>query len=69
MPIIYLSHPIHGTKVATLEQEAEFDEQNGWTRYNLDTPSEPSDEAAPVNQLEVTRRPGRPRRVVESVGA
>jgi hypothetical protein len=40
MPIIYLSHPDHGSKIATMEQEAEFDEQNGWTRYTIDTPTE-----------------------------
>ena len=51
---IYLMHPIHGRKVATMELEAEMDEKNGWTRYNPDTPSEP--EAAPVNVLEVKRR-------------
>jgi hypothetical protein len=39
MPIIYLSHPQHGTKVANMEQEAESDEQNGWTRYTIDTPT------------------------------
>jgi len=53
--IIYLTHPIHGAKVATMDLEAEMDERNGWTRYNPDTPSEP-DEAAPVNVLEVKRR-------------
>jgi len=52
--VIYLTHPIHGAKVATLDLEAEMDERNGWTRYNPDTPSEP--EAAPVNVLEVKRR-------------
>lgn len=62
MPIIYLKHPDHGTKVATMEQEAEFDEQNGWKRYNLDTQPEVVEElveeviAAPVNALEVKRR-------------
>ena len=40
MPIIYLSHPDHGSKIATMAQEAEFDEQNGWTRYTIDTPTE-----------------------------
>ena len=40
MPNIYLSHPDHGSKIATMEQEAEFDEQNGWTRYTIDTPTE-----------------------------
>jgi hypothetical protein len=52
--IIYLEHPEHGAKVATMDLEAEMDEKNGWTRYNPDTPSEP--EAAPVNVLEVKRR-------------
>jgi hypothetical protein len=53
--IIYLEHPEHGAKVATMDLEAEMDERNGWTRYNPDTPSE-LDEAAPVNVLEVKRR-------------
>jgi len=52
---IYLRHPDHGSKVATMEQEAEFDEQNGWVRYTSDTPSEEVI-AAPVNTLEVKRR-------------
>jgi hypothetical protein len=39
MPNIYLSHPVHGQKVATCDMEAEFDEQNGWERYNEDTPT------------------------------
>jgi len=65
MPLIYLKHPVHGTKVATMDLEAEFDEQNGWVRYTHDTPSisqevelveESAKEAAPVNTLEVKRR-------------
>lgn len=51
MPIIYLKHPRHGAKIATLELEAEYDEQNGWTRY---TPGQEPDEAvesAAVNEL------------------
>ena len=40
MPNIYLQHPQHGQKIATMEQEAENDEQNGWVRYTLDTPTE-----------------------------
>jgi hypothetical protein len=52
--IIYLEHPVHGAKVATMDLEAEADEKNGWTRYNPDTLSEP--EVAPVNVLEVKRR-------------
>lgn len=62
MPIIYLKHPVHGTKVATMEAEVEHDEAQGWERYDLDTQPEPIakevDEitAAPVNTLEVKRR-------------
>jgi len=51
---IYLAHPVHGRKVATMELEAEYDEKNGWTRYTQDTPQ--ATEAAPVNALEVKRR-------------
>ena len=51
---IYLEHPIHGRKIASIEAEAEHDEKHGWLRYNPDTPSEL--EAAPVNVLEVKRR-------------
>jgi hypothetical protein len=50
---IYLSHPVHGAKVATMELEAKADEQNGWTRYNPDTPSEPEEAA---NTLAVKRK-------------
>jgi hypothetical protein len=57
---IYLSHPVHGRKVATMELEAVYDETNGWTRYTLDTPSisveESAEEAAPVNTLEKRTR-------------
>jgi hypothetical protein len=60
MPIIYMTHPTHGAKVATMDAEAEYDEQNGWTRYNPDTPSVDVEEAAPVNALEVKRRGRRP---------
>ena len=65
MPIIYLKHPIHGAKVATMEMEAEYDEQNGWIRYNPDEvvaeEEIPSFLQESVNELEPTRR-GRPRK-------
>ena len=48
---IYLNHPLHGQKVATMELEAEEDEKNGWVRYTLDTP-----EAEPVNELKRKRK-------------
>ena len=63
MPFIYLKHPKHGTKIATLEMEADFDERNGWVRYNPDTPSD-SEEA--VNTLVVKRK--YTRKVVETEG-
>jgi len=52
--VIYLKHPTHGAKVATMELEAEMDEKNGWVRYTLDTPD--FELAAPINVLEVKRR-------------
>ena len=61
MSVIYMSHPVHGAKVATMELEAVADEQNGWTRYTLDTPIVVQ-EAAPQD---VKRRRGRP--IVEAV--
>jgi hypothetical protein len=51
--VIYLTHPIHGAKVATMELEAVADEKKGWTRYNLDTPSEPEEA---TNTLIVKRK-------------
>jgi hypothetical protein len=53
MAVIYLTHPDHGAKVATLELEAVADEKNGWSRYNPDTPSAPEEAA---NTLVVKRK-------------
>lgn len=33
--VIYMKHPVHGTKVAVAELEAASDEKNGWVRYTL----------------------------------
>ena len=63
MAAIYLQHPIHGTKVATMELEAQYDEKSGWVRYTPGTLSDPVVEVAPVNTLEVKR--GRPRKATE----
>lgn len=60
MPIIYLKHPIHGAKVATMELEAEADERNGWERYTLD---QVHDDAPEVNAL--TTRTRRRREVAD----
>jgi hypothetical protein len=46
--VIYLRHPVHGIKVATMELEAQADEKNGWTRFD---PAEV--ERPPVNALAV----------------
>jgi len=63
--MIYLRHPIHGNKIATLDIEAAHDEEHGWTRYDpkekvsgLESP------AAYANNMEVKRR-GRPARSAE----
>jgi len=62
MAHIYLKHSVHGTKVATMDLEAEHDEQNGWERYELDTQPTPVEQAveeviaAPVNTLEKRTR-------------
>jgi hypothetical protein len=50
---IYLKHPIHGSKVAISDMEAEADVKNGWEVYNLDAPAE---EVAPVNELKRRRK-------------
>jgi hypothetical protein len=60
--MIFLRHPDHGCKIASFELEAERDEQNGWVRYNPDTPSM-SEIAASDDEVEVKRR-GRPPRVI-----
>ena len=57
---IHLRHPVHGTKVAFMEEEAIFDEEHGWTRYTPGTLSA-SETAAQGNEL-VSRR--RARRVL-----
>ena len=62
MAVIYLRHPVHGTKVACLEAEAVYDEKNGWVRFDVDE--------KPVTVNEMKRPRGRPPRVeVIDVGA
>jgi hypothetical protein len=58
-----MKHPIHGHKIATMEMEAEFDEQHGWVRYNPEENEEPAEEPMEsVNQLQAKRR-GRPPKI------
>jgi len=61
---IYLKHPVFGPKVAISSLEADYDEKNGWTRYNPDMPA--SAPEAEVNALEVKRKYTR-RAVTEGV--
>ena len=42
MAEIYLMHPKHGVKIATMEMEAQYDESHGWVRFD---PTEIADEA------------------------
>lgn len=53
MAVIYLTHPIHGAKVATLDIEADLDVQNGWSRYNHEPVAE---EASPEPVARRSRR-------------
>jgi hypothetical protein len=57
--MIYMRHPVHGTKVATMEAEAIYDEENGWSRYTLgEAPF--SDASELVNELAPRRRGRKP---------
>jgi|TARA_R110000868_G_scaffold99254_2_gene273297 hypothetical protein len=56
MSVIYLTHPVHGAKVAIAEEEAIYDESHGWMRYDIDAAAEDK----PVNKLAARPR-GRPR--------
>ena len=67
MPLIYLRHPRHGVKIATMDLEADYDEQNGWERYNPNEPEpEVESELPPAPVINELPRRGRPRRSVES---
>lgn len=57
MPHIYLRSPDGGTKVATMEQEAQADERRGWVRYD---PHVVSPTPNPVAVPETQKRRGRP---------
>ena len=63
MAVIYLVHPVHGAKVAISEHEADYDEMHGWMRYDPTTPDEADEDEdeAPVNEMAVPKRRGRPR--------
>jgi hypothetical protein len=54
MPI-YLRHPTHGTKVATMEMEAEYDERSGWERFDPTVEEETVEDPA-ENAIVTTRK-------------
>jgi hypothetical protein len=72
MTTIYLMHPKHGVKVATMEAEAQYDELNGWRRFALEDLQNddalepdailPDDEVEANVMAEAPRRRGRPRK-------
>jgi hypothetical protein len=71
MAEIYLYHPKHGIKIATMEMEAQYDEAHGWTRFDPEDMIEDEPAAVepeplietpePANVLTETRKRGRPR--------
>lgn len=64
MPVIYLRHPKHGTKVAMSHMEARDDYEWGWEEYDPNDPEEmespaPFEEGVSgvsANELSVKRR-------------
>jgi len=67
MTTIYLMHPKHGVKVATMEAEAQYDETHGWRRFELEDLQNDVVEDLPETLVEdnvmaeAPRRRGRPR--------
>ena len=66
MTTIYLMHPKHGVKVATMEAEAQHDEMHGWRRFELEDLQDddailPDAEVEANVMAEAPRRRGRPR--------
>ena len=64
MATIYLSHPKHGVKIATMEMEAQYDEMNGWSRFepeDIQNDVLPETDGEANVMAETPRRRGRPR--------
>ncbi len=55
MAVIYLRHPVHGAKVATMDLEADADRENGWHDYD------PYEMTADTGNAIVRRRGRRPK--------
>lgn len=58
MPIIYLTHPLHGQKACSSVQEANYDKGNGWVEFDHTAPRvvEPPFTAV-VEQEEPAKKP------------
>jgi hypothetical protein len=62
MAEIYLRHPRHGVKIASLEMEAQYDEAHGWVRFDPNEIEEELPEpSVEANVMTEPRRRGRPR--------
>ena len=64
MTTLYLMHPKHGVKVATMEAEAQHDEMHGWRRFELEDLQDdvlPETDTEANVMAETPRRRGRPR--------
>ena len=64
MTAIYLMHPKHGVKVATMEAEAQYDEMHGWRRFELEDIQDddlPETDTEANVMAETPRRRNRPR--------
>jgi len=48
MAIIYLRHPQHGSKVASMEAEVEHDYKHGWEEYDPNAQEEDVEETPVV---------------------
>lgn len=65
MAVIYLTHPLHGAKVATSDMEVDGDLANGWSIFDpsevvplaevAPAPSQPEAEKPILNALPVRR--------------
>jgi len=51
MAVIYLRHPVHGTKVASMDSEAAYDKLHGWEVFDPAAASDLQEQAEPVNSL------------------
>ena len=67
MAVIYMIHPEHGAKIAISQEEANYDEMYGWSRYNPDTPDDAADDDDDdqVNVMAEPKRRGRRRAAQE----